>query len=479
MQYKEHFSYLFVIIILITLATLTLVARQSEKAKFIQEYTFIQSELDDISEYLNVIKMSAELFRPINQNIADLYDVRVTARDCLITERNKLVSSSAFMAMAYSEICTRNNSEAAFDLRYALNITQLMINNNPTEKLKSIYFISKKGFVISSLVSDAEFIAVKDFEDILFKRPYIKKFESKSYLPQNAFVITGPYSDIVTHIPMLTFTTALYIESRLVGYLNLDLKVADLQGALCKDCFFSQNKLSENNLSSEFYINEYRTGLYLEKDFSITHLFYKAIKYQYIYIVLVLGSALLLFLRFRIRSEVKKNDLVLSSSYEDEMTGLLNRRGFKNKIKTKMNGNYMAVSIFDIDNFKKINDTFGHLFGDYVIKELSVILQSNVRDDDLICRFGGEEFVVILAVDDISIATEVLERIRTKVESNLFEHDGIRTKVTISCGAFVTHKNLLSINNQFKRELKKADDNLYKAKGAGRNRLEYNIDNRI
>lgn len=127
----------------------------------------------------------------------------------------------------------------------------------------------------------------------------------------------------------------------------------------------------------------------------------------------------------------------------------------------------LSVITFDIDHFKKINDNFGHPGGDYVLKELGQLMQSKlVRSNDYFARYGGEEFVLILQATTLKTASEVAERVRQTVESNLFIYQNKPIKVTISLGV-----SLRRPNESWDKVYERADQALYTSKESGRNRV--------
>lgn len=127
----------------------------------------------------------------------------------------------------------------------------------------------------------------------------------------------------------------------------------------------------------------------------------------------------------------------------------------------------LSVITFDIDHFKKINDNFGHPGGDYVLKELGQLMQSKlVRSNDYFARYGGEEFVLILQATTLKTASEVAERVRQTVESNLFIYQNKPIKVTISLGV-----SLRRPNENWDKVYERADQALYTSKESGRNRV--------
>jgi two-component system cell cycle response regulator len=128
----------------------------------------------------------------------------------------------------------------------------------------------------------------------------------------------------------------------------------------------------------------------------------------------------------------------------------------------------LTVLVLDIDFFKSVNDTYGHDAGDDVLREFSLRLKKSIRGIDLACRYGGEEFVVVMPDTDMAVATMVAERLRRRIASEAFKiNQGERNvEVTISIGlaALGPADGAASI-------LKRADQALYRAKHEGRNRV--------
>lgn len=123
----------------------------------------------------------------------------------------------------------------------------------------------------------------------------------------------------------------------------------------------------------------------------------------------------------------------------DSLTYLYNQRYFYNYIDRKIketseNNGKISLILFDIDHFKKINDNYGHLVGDYVLKEVARLIKGSVRKNDMVARYGGEEFTVILPDLDADGTYIIADRIRDKIQSHVFAIDGIEIKVTVSGG---------------------------------------------
>jgi diguanylate cyclase (GGDEF)-like protein len=157
----------------------------------------------------------------------------------------------------------------------------------------------------------------------------------------------------------------------------------------------------------------------------------------------------------------------------DEMTGICNRRHFLTLAETEWrrfqdDGAPFALLILDVDLFKSINDRFGHNVGDAVIKSVAAICQREKRDADILARIGGEEFVLLLPQTRRDEAVGFAEKLRQRVEAELFVHDGESLRLTISIGAAEAEAGMAGIGDIMKR----ADQALYDAKRGGRNRVE-------
>jgi diguanylate cyclase (GGDEF)-like protein len=157
-------------------------------------------------------------------------------------------------------------------------------------------------------------------------------------------------------------------------------------------------------------------------------------------------------------------------AYRDGLTGIFNRRFFEMRMTVEIDraqrfGSGLAVIMIDIDQFKSLNDDFGHLLGDEVLRQVSSMLHQQVRKIDVVCRYGGEEFAILLAQANAKDAFDVADKLRASVEAWAFP--GVPRPVTISAGVAgypdhgVTRDDLM----------KAADEGLYAAKQGGRNRV--------
>jgi two-component system cell cycle response regulator len=161
----------------------------------------------------------------------------------------------------------------------------------------------------------------------------------------------------------------------------------------------------------------------------------------------------------------------------DSLTGLHNRRYLDSHLRTLFDRAVarrrpLSVMITDLDRFKSINDKWGHDGGDEVLKEFARRLRKNVRGIDLACRFGGEEFVVVMPDTDGAIAEKVAERVRAEIAGAPFAvgKGGQTIEVTVSVGV----SELKRVNDTMEDLMKRADVALYEAKTGGRNRVVAN-----
>ena len=156
----------------------------------------------------------------------------------------------------------------------------------------------------------------------------------------------------------------------------------------------------------------------------------------------------------------------------DALTGLPNREAYKERLDHEMNrmqryGGKLSMMVCDIDFFKRINDNYGHLAGDKVLKIIAKALQVNLRDTDFIARFGGEEFVALMPETDAGHARQVAEKLRKKIESSPFNFKREPVQITMSVG-ISEFKEGENPEDVFER----ADKALYKAKESGRNQVQ-------
>ncbi len=158
---------------------------------------------------------------------------------------------------------------------------------------------------------------------------------------------------------------------------------------------------------------------------------------------------------------------------KDALTNVLNRRAFSGILERefKRASRYnipLSLMVIDLDHFKKVNDTYGHLVGDTVLREMAAELNASLRDIDVLIRYGGEEFVVILPGTNLQAGLVVANRIKTRIEKTRFDQKNVPIKMTVSIG--VAHYPSPQIDSP-EALFNQADQALYTAKRNGRNRI--------
>lgn len=187
-----------------------------------------------------------------------------------------------------------------------------------------------------------------------------------------------------------------------------------------------------------------------------------------------IGSNTILKFTLQDSLEEQAQRALYDSATRDALTGAYNKKFFAERLRTEhafhaRRTTPMSLVLFDLDYFKKVNDTYGHLAGDFVLKKVSAVVSAQLREEDVFARYGGEEFGIILRETSGERAFIIAERIRRAVESTPIGFEDKRIPVTISMGAATLDIN---IHPDAKTLLKAADDLLYKAKRSGRNRTE-------
>lgn len=197
-----------------------------------------------------------------------------------------------------------------------------------------------------------------------------------------------------------------------------------------------------------------------------TNAFLHSMTFLSMIVLLMYGQSFYLLL-----AKEKADELLSRMATIDELSGLLNRRSFMEKAgiefeAAKERCTDITVLFCDIDYFKKINDVYGHPFGDKVIRKCAQILKSCVRKNDIVCRYGGEEFVVFVSGSNSDVAKSMAERILFMIRNTRFETN-LDFSFTVSIGVVYGTPQAEEALGEY---IKRADQAMYMAKGTGRNR---------
>jgi diguanylate cyclase len=173
----------------------------------------------------------------------------------------------------------------------------------------------------------------------------------------------------------------------------------------------------------------------------------------------------------RVRQLEAELEHVSEQVREDQLTGTLNRRGLDDAMQREIaraqrKRTPLCVAILDLDNFKKLNDTYGHQAGDDALVHLAKVVRNTLRPTDTVARFGGEEFVIVFAETDVKPAVDVMKRLQRELTKKFFLHDNERLLITFSAGVAA-----LKEGESQEAVLARADKAMYQAKLQGKNRV--------
>jgi len=236
----------------------------------------------------------------------------------------------------------------------------------------------------------------------------------------------------------------------------LKLKGLVLSGNQNKELIFniSEKCWKEANQKTDFYQE------IVQRDIKILEILY--------YFLIVIGSGVNLILLYSVVIKKSIQKLETKANF-DALTGIYNRAALYDIYDLLSKKPYfypLGLIIFDIDNFKRINDTYGHNIGDIVLKKVADIAKKTLRRGDIFARWGGEEFVVLLPRSDLEAARKVAEKLRKAIESLKIPEIG-NQKVTASFGVTV-----IKPGERLEEAIFRADMALYRAKRKGKNRVE-------
>lgn len=169
--------------------------------------------------------------------------------------------------------------------------------------------------------------------------------------------------------------------------------------------------------------------------------------------------------------EAQYHETIYRMTINDGLTGTYNKRYLLETLekeipRARRYGRPLSLVMFDVDHFKKVNDSYGHLAGDFVLKELCNVARGRLRPDDVLARYGGEEFAILLPETGCAGAIEIAEQIRSLIEKHVFKFEGEKIPVTSSFGVAELGPDADELSF-----IKHADEKLYRAKNAGRNRV--------
>lgn len=325
---------------------------------------------------------------------------------------------------------------------YTANIVYLILH-----VFYLVLFIITKLYIMVGVTAGVVFIYCLYF--LLIKK---KKYYLYALICGNVF-----FAYIATATAMIGFNTGFHFY--LIGLCVVSFFTT----------YFSKNKKIFNSiiwavLSLAIYLTLYLTSSFNPPNYTIDKWLEMTLFITNAIVVFgFIASYLFVFLKYALSLEKK----ITNESRTDELTQIKNRYGlydFYESLEEKKN---LTLALFDIDNFKVINDKHGHVTGDYILKRVAEIT-SETLDDSFVCRYGGEEFIIVLENDKEVHPITRLEELRKRIKQEKFEFEGETIQITITIGVADYFDSIT-----LEKWVELADERMYKGKETGKNKIVY------
>ncbi|XPV70262.1 MAG: diguanylate cyclase [Halarcobacter sp.] len=412
-----------------------LVSSMMANDTFVQDW-LINNEKNEhkIKQYLSVIKNKYEMFTTF-----------------LVSDRTK----NYYTQDGFIEKVKKGNINNNWYFKFKQSASKDEINLDYNKNLANsmIMFINYKIFDRDYKYLGATGVGIKIsyIDDLLemFKEKY--KFNVIFFNEDGNIVLSKSKNKDITNISQLPYLSN-YKNKVLSKFSN----------------FFEIKKNNETYLINTKYISE--LNLYLLVDAKLSD-FIKDVRHAYLinlFISIVIALIITGIIIYIIQKYNKKLEFL--ADY-DQLTKIMNRRTFKKRLEftlllSKRNKQKICLAFVDIDNFKNINDTYGHSVGDKVLERISAIMKSSIRKSDLVARWGGEEFVIAVTNSDLENASKVLENIKNSIYTDSKINNFVSKEVTLSIGITLFNKD-----DNFEELMQRADESMYKAKNSGKNKI--------
>lgn len=398
-------------------------------------------------------------------------------------------SLSGIGSLAQLDTITRCEITAVLAIDGAM--TTLGMDDKP---ITSAYYTSRRGFayVAPKLRLTQYHMKAEDYYHDLWK------LAAPENNPNRNAIITSLYEDGFGKGLMITLSNPVWYGDEFLGVFSFDMTAKTLEQFLTLGKVIGDSMIVDKNnylvaqttnlttkqtlaidsrslptdtlvkIAGNWWYREsiWSNELYLLHKFPVRETYWQAIIGTTDVLLTLLAFVLLYSLLLK---SLSTQEQMLELSRKDSLTHIYNRRGFTESANsiiniTKRNNKYWGIMIFDIDNFKDVNDSFGHDTGDAIIKAIAEQVEKSIRVGDILGRWGGEEFVVFLYDGDLNGSTLLAERLRQSILENILLPNS--SPVTISIG-IASGGSEMTLQNTISR----ADKCLYKAKQLGRNRV--------
>lgn len=284
-------------------------------------------------------------------------------------------------------------------------------------------------------------------------------------------------NDIMIGILGVTYSSIYLAENNILRLKSTNLKSTDhhykIHDFNSNNCRLSTSLINSQTNISKNEATEIHSSIYMPiylKDnllgvIIVEHNIYEYLNDNHIKLLTALSNQLAICIENnRLYNKIKE------SSQIDDLTGLYNRNHFFSIVERNSRNTEKpyAIIMIDLDNFKRCNDTYGHQCGDIVLKKISDIIKCNLRKEDIVARYGGEEIIVCMYdVDKPSYVYYRMEHIRRIIEKTIIYYKNSQPSITVSMGISILKNN----SENMEQVIRRADINLYKAKNSGKNKI--------
>lgn len=341
------------------------------------------------------------------------------------------------------------------------------------EYIYGVHYVDTSGYIISSPDSLGANVTYEQIRNFIEESP----LWHQAIAAPNMIAVDGPYRSVIRekHERLLTLILPVYLDTTYQGLVAVDIGLRELLSRMPHLASrFEIIDLEEQTLPLDAYrpyplasdYADYHQVVFYQMDIKAELLsFVQHMRGNLLVAALVclFLTGLLIYLNTRWDREH-----YAELAARDPMTGLLNRRGMEGFLQGKRHNQYLAIAVLDIDDFKQINDTYGHDMGDKVICYIGEQIENHIRSSDAVARFGGEEFVVYVTAKEQEQIHRIMQRIFDAVchDSTQILDQGF----TVSGGVeIIESKTELTFEELFKA----ADQKLYVAKSSGKNQLVF------
>ncbi len=378
----------------------------------------------------------------------------------------------SYMMVGETSLCDENSLSSRQVMKSVSLAPLISVLHDLDDYIMGVHYIGVSDYVVSSPEQLANSLNV-DILKTLRSRPFWRTTIDN----ENTITASGPNSldGLFFGREIIGLSVPVIYQDELRGVALVQIDINQLIG---KSSLVSGQIRVQNLNDGSLPQSAYRARHLLLPDINFNHALYYELNWsEEIGFFLhnqtsSLGLVLLLYLAgvvgffyFNTRQE---SVYFKKLAHHDPMTGLLNRRGLDTFLTDKEHNDYYAISVLDIDNFKSINDTYGHDVGDDVICYIGRQVQKSIRNSDAVARFGGEEFVVYVTASEVKQIEQIMQRITKAIVSE---------STTLTPNGFTVSGGVVIVEGDKERDFdvlfKAADEKLYEAKTTGKNKLVY------